>query len=101
MNEFNENQSRGTSLVSLIVWVSVCLLSASWGPLIPESLRHGWAYYGLFGLAAGLGLSAMERSRTAIAERQERKESQVRLEHHLSKLGSCTRRVDSKNRLAS
>ena len=66
----SQDQTQSGSMSSLIAWMSLCLLSAAWGPLIPMTLRTVWGYWGLFGLAAGVALGALERRRLLQRERE-------------------------------
>jgi hypothetical protein len=55
--------ARKPSLRSLIAWLSVCLLTAGWGPRLDSSVREQWALVGAFGLAAALALELAARTR--------------------------------------
>jgi hypothetical protein len=54
--------SRLVSVSSLIGWLSLCLLAAAWGRTLDEHWQHIWAYAGVFGLAAAVGLGGVEKA---------------------------------------
>ena len=80
-----DDETKPRSVPSLIAWLGLCLLSASLGRLMPATVQTVWGYVGLFGLAAGLGLGAMEQSRRAQNEREQRQAWQVQQQQMLSK----------------
>ena len=53
------------SMPSLIAWLSVCLLAAAWGHTLDQHWQAVWRQTGAFGLAAAVGLGALERMRGA------------------------------------
>lgn len=83
-----DDRSRPSSLPNLIASVSLCLLSAAWGPALAPNCRTGWACIGLFGLAAAVGLGALERSRLSRTQEEERRTWQLRLDQDLAKFVS-------------
>ncbi len=83
-DEFDD-EPKSTSLLSLISWLSLCLLSASLGRFMPATLQTVWGYVGLFGLAAGLGLGAVQQSCKAQKERTQRMVVQRQLVQKLEK----------------
>jgi hypothetical protein len=54
---------RTSNLVSLIAWLSVCLLAAAWGRTLDVHWQGIWARVGAFGLAAAVGLKGLEKAR--------------------------------------
>ena len=80
-----DDETKPRSVPSLIAWLGLCLLSASLGRVMPPTLQAVWGYLGLFGLAAGLGLGALEQARQAQNEREQQRALQLHQEQMLSK----------------
>ena len=58
--------AEGRSVRSLTAWLSLCLLSASWGARLDPFLRDVWAQVGCYGLIAAVGLDLAERTRSVL-----------------------------------
>jgi hypothetical protein len=58
--------AEGRSVRSLAAWLSLCLLSASWGARLDPFLRDVWAQVGCYGLIAAVGLDLAERTRSVL-----------------------------------
>src|SRR5437868_3836908 len=58
-----DHPPRQVSVPSLIAWLSVCLLAASWGRTIDEQWQRYWTIAGTFGLVAAVGLGSVEKVR--------------------------------------
>jgi hypothetical protein len=86
-----------TSIPSLIAWLSVCLLAASWGHTLDDQWQTIWAEIGAFGLTAAVGLGAIEKVRLAQADRVHNRELQARVECGLARLNEHSAAVDSIN----
>ena len=71
--------ARKSSLRSLIAWLSVCLLTAGWGPKLDSSMREQWARAGSFGLAAALGLEVVARTRRLLKMRAQQNATNRRI----------------------
>ena len=93
----DEPESRATqrSLAHLITWISVCLLCAAWGPVMSSSLRTTWGKFGMFGLAAGVGLNAIDRVRRTRQEKMLRRTLQTYAQEALVKFTSDIVRVEN------
>ncbi len=86
-----------TSIPSLIAWLSLCLLAAAWGHALDTQWQIIWAEIGAFGLAAAVGLGALEKTRAARAERVYNRVMQSRVECGLARLNEHSAAVDSIN----
>ena len=75
----SEVQSRTASMPYLMILLSMCLLAASWGAKLGPTWRPIWAYMGLFGIAAAVGLSAIEQTRLAKELEEQKKARAERL----------------------
>jgi hypothetical protein len=73
-----------SSFLSLIAWLSVCLLATAWGPRLDASLRDRSAAIGALGLAAALGLEATGRTREHLKKRSQQKAASRRLTRNLA-----------------
>lgn len=78
---------RASSMPSLIAWLSVCVLSAGFGRLLPDTLAAAWTYVGLFGLAAAVGLGIERRSRAQRQKLESERAMYERLEKTLRRPG--------------
>lgn len=86
-----------TSVPTLIAWLSVCLLAAAFGHALDTQWQVIWAEIGAFGLAAAVGLGALEKTRAARAERVYNRVMQTRVECGLARLNEHSAAVDSIN----
>jgi hypothetical protein len=86
-----------TSIPTLIAWLSVCLLAASWGHTLDDQWQTIWAEIGAFGLTSAVGLGAIEKVRLAQADRVHNRELQARVESGLARLNEHSAAVDSIN----
>lgn len=86
-----------TSIPTLIAWLSVCLLAASWGHTLDDQWQTIWAELGAFGLTSAVGLGAIEKVRLAQADRVHNRELQARVECGLARLNEHSAAVDSIN----
>jgi len=86
-----------TSIPGLIAWLSLCLLAAAWGHALDAQWQMIWAEIGAFGLAAAVGLGALEKTRAARAERVYNRVMQTRIECGLDRLNEHSAAVDSIN----
>lgn len=86
------------SLVSLIAWLSLCLLAVAWGPSLDPANRRVWAHIGLWGLAAAVGLKGVERSRRLTQLRKcekQREQSQRAQEQSLDRFKLQARSIEA------
>ena len=74
------------SLPALIGWLSLCMLSAGYGPQLPTYIRQTWIVMGLFGLAAAMGLNVAARARHIYRKRLHRKTTERRVDFNLTRL---------------
>jgi hypothetical protein len=95
MQDESEDRTKQRSLAHLIIWISVCLLCAAWGPVMSNSLRTTWAKFGMFGMAAGVGLNAIDRVRRTRQEKMFRRSLQTYAQEALVKFTSDIVRVES------
>src|ERR1700722_8392617 len=72
-----------SSILSLIAWLSVCLLATAWGPRLDASLRDRSAAVGALGLAAAVGLEVTGRTRGHMKKRSQQKAASRRLARNL------------------
>jgi hypothetical protein len=86
-----------TSIPTLIAWLSVCLLAASWGHTLDDQWQAIWAEIGAFGLTSAVGLGAIEKVRLAQADRVHNRVLQARVECGLARLNEHSAAVDSIN----
>ena len=86
-----------TSIPTLIAWLSLCLLAAAFGHALDAQWQIIWAEIGAFGLAAAVGLGALEKTRAARAERVYNRVMQTRVECGLARLNEHSAAVDSIN----
>jgi hypothetical protein len=86
-----------TSIPTLIAWLSLCLLAAAWGHALDAQWQTIWSEIGAFGLAAAVGLGALEKTRAARAERVYNRVMQTRVECGLARLNEHSAAVDSIN----
>ncbi len=82
---------------ALISWLSVCLLAGAYGHTLDAEWQAIWAEMGLLGLAAGLGLSSIDRFRQARLKRLRELAMQSRLEFGLNRLNQHSATIDSIN----
>lgn len=90
-------QRRIVSIPSLTAWLSLCILAAAWGRSLDERWQAVWADVGACGLAASLGLSALESARLANRKRSRERALQARAEFGLAKLNEQGAALDSVN----
>src|SRR5262249_1029360 len=64
-----EAQSQLSCFATHLAWLGVCLLTAAFGSAPGSTWRTTETFLGVFGLALGLALKAMSRSRSMLAER--------------------------------
>jgi len=86
-----------TSFPTMIAWLSLCLLAASWGHTLDDQWQEIWAELGAFGLVSAVGLGAVEKVREARAERLHDRVLQARVECGLARLNEHSAAVDSIN----
>lgn len=86
-----------TSIPTLIAWLSLCLLAAAFGHALDAQWQIIWAEAGAFGLAAAVGLGALEKTRAARAERVYNRVMRTRAECGLARLNEHSAAVDSIN----
>jgi hypothetical protein len=77
-----------STILSLIAWLSVCLLATAWGPKLDASLRDRSAEIGALGLAAAVGLEVTGRTRGHIKKRSQQKAAGRRLTRNLVKVAA-------------
>jgi hypothetical protein len=98
MEEHNlNNLGRHPSLTSLIAWLSVCLLAAAWVHTLDERSQALWRQAGAFGLAAAVGLGALEKVRLASDRRVRLRATRIRVESGLNRLNEHSATLDSIN----
>jgi len=85
------------SAPALISWLSVCLLAGAYGRSLDDQTQAMWARMGCLGLAAGLGLSSIDRYRRARVERLRDVAMQARFEFGLNRLHQHSATIDSIN----
>ena len=85
MDENGSKSKQTSSVTGLTAWLSLCLLAAAGGGSLDEDWRRIWAEAGAFGLAAAVGLSAVERRRADRADRRRDKLSQARMDRELAR----------------
>lgn len=57
-------------LTSMAAWLSVCIIASAWGNrLLPNDWQNVWGSFGLFGLAAALGLASIASARERAARK--------------------------------
>jgi hypothetical protein len=86
-----------TSVPTLIAWLSLCLLAASWGHLLDPQWAAVWAEFGAFGIVSAVGLSGLEMLRNSRSERTYNRVIQARIESGLARLNEHSAAVDSIN----
>jgi hypothetical protein len=71
---FNSNQSGPSQrswITTQIAWLSVCIIAAWGGRLLPsEYFENSWGIFGVFGLASALGLASIAAAKSARERRQ-------------------------------
>jgi hypothetical protein len=61
----SDSPSQRSWITSNLSWLSVCILAAAWGNrLLPGDWVYVWSFFGVFGLAAALGLAVVAKRRT-------------------------------------
>ena len=51
-------------ITTMIAWLSVGIIAAAWGTrLLPSEWQNVWGRFGVFGLAAALGLASIAAAR--------------------------------------
>ena len=88
---------RSTSFPSMIAWLSVCLLAAAWGHTLDDRWQSIWLVMGSFGLAAAVGLGAVEKARSARQARVRNCATRARLECGLARLNEHGATLESIN----
>lgn len=97
MDQNHGNSARTTSMPSLIAWLSLCLLAASFGRSLDARWQVLWAEMGAFGLAAAVGLGSLERARHARQQRAREQAMQARFECGLTRLNQHSATIDAIN----
>jgi len=92
-----QNSGRLTSIPTLIAWLSVCLLAAAWGHTLDERSQELWRQAGALGLAAAVGLGALEKARLASERRVRLRATRIRVESGLNRLNEHSATLDSIN----
>jgi hypothetical protein len=89
--------SRVVSLPNLIAWLSLCVLAAAWGHTLDDRWQTVWAQMGAFGLAAAVGLGALEKARVIRQNRVRNCALRARLECGLARLNEHGATLESIN----
>jgi hypothetical protein len=80
--------AEGRSVRSLTAWLSLCLLSASWGARLDPFLRGVWAQVGCYGLVAAVGLDRAERTRSVLKRKVPPATTRERMERALANVAA-------------
>jgi hypothetical protein len=64
MTDHHSEFSQRSWITTAIAWLSVCIVAAAWGHrLLPSDSQDVWGAFGVFGLAAALGLASIAATR--------------------------------------
>ncbi len=88
---------RVVSIPNMIAWLSLCVLAAAWGHTLDEHWQSIWAQMGAFGLAAAVGLGALEKARVVRQNRLQNCAMRARLECGLARMNEHGATLESIN----
>ena len=86
MTSSRKSISIGSSWPSLVAWLSLCILAAAWGRLLPPMARFAFLNMGSFGIVAAVGLELAARSRVNRCQALQESFAQERVKRELKEL---------------
>jgi hypothetical protein len=94
----SRDSSQGTSLPSLIAWLSVCLISAAWSNLIDLQWQRLWMEWGSFGSVAAVGLDKRRKAEIQPLANESEQTTAARVEDRLSVIDEQRHIINATNR---
>ena len=76
------------SLRGMIAWLSVCVLSAAWGPELEPSIRTSFAFIGLCGLVAAVVVEIARRVSVFEQTSRQQKTAERRVERSVATISA-------------